>query len=148
LIYEGCGRTRLGEVEGANVPGIHRQSGKLSDLVSPDSENAAHPPWVRCFALSLRTGQIECCDYAQTSNPPVLHRKESFLHPDHPLHAKFARLTAQEAKHGLLDDSSSIGTRDGWARRLSERGFALKGHRLVRSNGQQDSPEQANEERE
>jgi hypothetical protein len=29
-------------------------------------------------------------------------------------------------------DASGIGTREGWARRLSERGFALKGHRLVR----------------
>src|SRR6516165_8124213 len=48
--------------------------------------------------------------------------------------ARFARLTAQEEKHGLLDDPSGIGTREGWARRLAERGFALKGHRLVRSN--------------
>ncbi len=46
-------------------------------------------------------------------------------------------LTAQEEKQGLLDDPSGIGTRDGWARRLSERGFALKGHRLVRFNRQQ-----------
>jgi hypothetical protein len=46
---------------------------------------------------------------------------------------KFARLTAQEEKQGLLENSSGIGTRDGWQRRLSERGFSLKGHRLVRS---------------
>ena len=52
------------------------------------------------------------------------------------LHAKFARLTAQEEKHGLLEDPSGIGTTDGWARRLAVRGFALKGHRLVRNNGQ------------
>jgi hypothetical protein len=38
----------------------------------------------------------------------------------------------QEEKHGLLDNSSGIGTRDGWARRLAERGFSLKGHRLVK----------------
>jgi hypothetical protein len=66
----------------------------------------------------------------------------------HPLHAKFARLTAQEEKHGLLDDPSGIGTREGWARRLGERGFALKGHRLVRSNGQQNGLEQGDAERE
>jgi hypothetical protein len=66
----------------------------------------------------------------------VLHRKETFLPPEHPLRAKFARLTVQEEKHGLLADPSGIGTRAGWGRRLSERGFALKGHRLVRSNGE------------
>jgi hypothetical protein len=42
-------------------------------------------------------------------------------------------------KHGLLGDSSGIGTRDGWGRRLAERGFALKGHRLVKQNGKQNN---------
>ena len=56
---------------------------------------------------------------------------------DHPLHAKFARLTQQEEKHGLLDDSSAIGTREGWSSRLAGRGFALKGHRLVKVNAQE-----------
>jgi hypothetical protein len=63
--------------------------------------------------------------------PLMLHRRETFLLPEHKSYAKFARLTAQEDKHGLLDEPSGIGTREGWARRLAERGFALKGHRLV-----------------
>jgi hypothetical protein len=56
----------------------------------------------------------------------------SFLLPEHGPYPNFARLTAQEEKHGLLDDPSTIGTRDGWAARLNERGFVLKGHRLFR----------------
>jgi hypothetical protein len=40
---------------------------------------------------------------------------ETCLTPDHPLHDRFARLTAQEEKHGLLDDSATIGTGDGCA---------------------------------
>ena len=91
---------------------------------------------LRCVKLNLRTRQIECYDYSQAANPPVLHRKETFLPAAAPLHGKFARLTAQEEKHGLLDDPSGIGTREGWARRLAERGFALKGHRLVKRNGE------------
>jgi hypothetical protein len=65
----------------------------------------------------------------------VLHRKEAFLPPDHPLHAKFAHLhlTAQEEKHGLLEEPATIGTRAAWAQRLAERGLALRGHRAVRS---------------
>jgi hypothetical protein len=50
------------------------------------------------------------------------------------LNAKFARLTQQEEKHGLLDDSSAIGNREGWLSRMAERGFALKGHRLLKVN--------------
>jgi DNA phosphorothioation-associated putative methyltransferase len=134
-IYEGCGRAYLGEVDGANVIKIHRRSGKLSYLIYPDFEGEPHPALLRCVKLNLRTRQIECYDYAQSTNPPILHRKDSFLGSDHPLREKFARLTAQEEKYGLLDDASGIGTREGWARRIAERGFALKGHRLVKSTG-------------
>src|SRR3954465_1501027 len=70
-----------------------------------------------------------------STNPPVLHRKETFLPADHPLHARFARLTRQEEKHGLLDDTATIGTREGWERRLHEKGFTIRGHRLVRRQG-------------
>ena len=131
-VYEGCGRAFLGEVEGANVIKIHRRSGKLSYLVYPEFDDDPHPALLRSIRVNLRTRQIDSNDYAQSANPPVLHRKETFLTADHPLHAKFARLTAQEEKHGLLDDPSGIGTREGWSTRLAERGFALKGHRLVR----------------
>jgi DNA phosphorothioation-associated putative methyltransferase len=134
-IYEGCGRAFLGEVEDANVIKIHRRSGKISYLVYPDFDDDPHPALLCCVRLNLRTRQIDCHDYAGVANPPVLHRKETFLLSEHPLHAKFARLTAQEEKAGLLDDASSIGTREGWARRLSERGVVLKGHRLVRASG-------------
>ena len=76
--------------------------------------------------------------------PSCTARKPSFI-PAHPLHAKFARLTQQEEKAGLLQARgqgssvqepcrpSSIGTRIGWLARLEEKGLALRGHRLVRS---------------
>lgn len=137
-IYEGCGRSYLGEVEGANLIKIHRRTGKLSYLVYPEFERDPHPALLRCVKLNLRNRQIECYDYAASANPPVLHRKETFLHPDHELREKFARLTAQEEKQGLLDDPSGIGTRDGWARRLAEKGFALKGHKLVKARAAPD----------
>jgi DNA phosphorothioation-associated putative methyltransferase len=131
-IYEGCGRAYLGDVEGANLVKVHRRSGKISYLVYPDFDTDPHPALRRCVRLSLRTRQLDCYDYAPSGNPPILHRKQTFLHPEHPLHAKFARLTRQEEKHGLLKETASIGTRAGWQRRLSEAGYALRGHRLVR----------------
>jgi DNA phosphorothioation-associated putative methyltransferase len=136
-VYEGCARAYLGTLDGANLIKLHRHSGKISYLSYPDFETDPHPALRRSVKLSLRTRKIDCFDYAASANPPVLHRKETFLVSDHPLHAKFARLTQQEDKHGLLDDSSAIGTREGWSSRLAERGFALKGHRLVKVNAQE-----------
>jgi hypothetical protein len=85
--------------------------------------------------LSLRTRQLDCYDYAGSANPPVLHRKETFLPPEYPLRARFARLTQQEERHGLLSEPSGLGTRDRWQQRLREAGFALRGHRLIRAGG-------------
>ncbi len=132
-IYEGCGRAYLGDVEGANIIKIHRRSGKLSYLAYPEFDTDPHPALVRSVRVNLRTRQIESSDYSQRANPPVLHRKETFLPAEHPLFGKFARLTEVEERHGLLDISSTIGTREGWKGRLEERGFALRGHRLVRT---------------
>jgi len=137
-IYEGCGRAFLGEVEGANIIKIHRRTGKLSYLAYPEFEDDPHPALVRSVRVNLRSRQIDSIDYSQSVNPPILHRKETFLIESDPLHAKFAKLTAQEEKHGLLDETSRIGTREGWSRRLAANGFTLKGHRLVRCKGGND----------
>lgn len=131
-VYEGCARTYLGEIEGANLIKLHRQSGKVSYLVYPEFESDPHPALLRSVKLSLRSREIDCLEYGASANPPILHRKEAFLLPDHPLHAKFARLSEQEEKHGLLTDTATIGTRDGWNTRLKEAGFDVRGHRLVR----------------
>jgi DNA phosphorothioation-associated putative methyltransferase len=131
-VYEGCARAYLGEIESANLIKLHRRSGKVSYLAYPDFEINPHPALLRSVKLSLRTREIDCLEYTASTNPPILHRKATFLAPDHPLHAKFAKLTQQEEKHGLLDDTATIGTRDGWQARLNAAGFALRGHRLVR----------------
>jgi DNA phosphorothioation-associated putative methyltransferase len=131
-IYEGCGRAYLGEVEGANLVKIHRRSGKLSYLAYPDFDTNPHPALALCVRLSLRTRKLDCYDYAQIANPPILHRKETFLRCDNPLYEKFARLTRQEERHGLLVNPARIGTRLGWENRLSDAGFTVRGHRLIR----------------
>lgn len=131
-VYEGCGRAYLGEVEGVNLIKLHRFSGKISYLIYPDFETDPHPALLRSVKLSLRTRELECLDYASSPNPPVLHRKETFLRLDHPLHEKFARLTRQEERYGLLDETASIGNREGWLARLKSAGFELRGHRLVK----------------
>jgi len=139
-VYEGCARAYIGEIDGANVIKWHRHSCKVSYLCYPTFETDPHPPLLRSIKLSLRTREIQSYDYSNTSNPPILHRKETFLHPEHPLYEKFVRLSRQEEKHGLLEDTASIGTRNGWMNRLEQRGFALRGHRLVPITGMNETP--------
>ncbi len=131
-VYEGCARAYLGEIEGANILKLHRFSGKMSYLSYPDFDTEAHPALLRSLKISLRTLQLDCYDYATVDNPPILHRKESFLPADYPAYETFAELTRLEEEAGLLTNSATIGTRKGWQERLREAGIRIEGHQMQR----------------
>ena len=61
----------------------------------------------------------------------MLHRKERFVPEDYPARPRFARLTAREDHLGLLEAATTIGTRDGWSRTLSDHRFTIRGHRVL-----------------
>jgi DNA phosphorothioation-associated putative methyltransferase len=69
--------------------------------------------------------------FDESFNPPILHRKELLLAPDHPDRSRFERLTTQLESIGLFQDPVRIGFRLQWERLLAERGFRLVGHDLV-----------------
>jgi DNA phosphorothioation-associated putative methyltransferase len=104
----------------------------MSYLSYPEFERDPHPALAASLVVPLQTFRIRYYDYKDSKNPPILHRKEEFLPPDHPLRAKFARLTRQEEKWGLYEQPETIGTREGWEKVLAERGVHLSGHRLLR----------------
>jgi DNA phosphorothioation-associated putative methyltransferase len=133
-IFEGCARGYIGRVDGANLIKLSRREPKISYLSYPDFEGDPHPALVASVTVHFQTFRVRFHDYRDRRNPPILHRKETFLPPDHPLYAKFARLTRIEETKGLYDDPPRIGTRDGWNAALAEKGLHLRGHRLVRSN--------------
>ena len=70
-------------------------------------------------------------DYARDDNPPVLHRKEALVAPDYPLYKKFAKLTKQEEKLGLLRDRSSIRFHQGWLHCLAKHNLTIKKYKLL-----------------
>jgi DNA phosphorothioation-associated putative methyltransferase len=131
-IYEGCARALVGDVDESNMIKLHRFSGKVSYLGYPEFEKSAHPALQLRVKVTLPTLSIDFFDYSGWENPPLLFRKEQFLHAGHPCRDKFARLSRQEERHGLLDQVEVEETRDRWHMRLSEAGFTLRGHRLVR----------------
>lgn len=132
-VFEGCARGYLGQVEGANIIKLHRSEPKISYLSYPAFEDDPHPALASSLTVHLQTFRVKVREFQSRANPPILHRKELFLAPDHPLHAKFARLTRIEEQKGLFEDTSRIGTRDGWNGVLARKGLSLTGHRLLRA---------------
>lgn len=114
-----------------NLLKFHTASPKISFLNYPDFEKLPHPALAEAVIVDLISGKVRRDDYRGRANPPILHRKETFLPPDHPLHAKFAKLTRQEEAAGLLEETSRIGFRLNWERALAGKGLGFKGHQLV-----------------
>ncbi len=131
-VYEGCARSYLGHVDGANLVKLNRIEPKVSYLLYPDFDTDPHPALAESLRLKLSNGDVKHLNFRESANPPILHRKETFLPPEDPRRDRFTRLTQQEERHGLYDDPATIGTRDAWEAALMRCGVSLKGHRVVR----------------
>ena len=130
-VFEGCARAYIGRVEDANIVKLSRLEPRISYLTYPGFEDDPHPALAQSLSVHLQTFRVRTRDYSNFRNPPILHRKETFLPADHPLKGKFARLTAAEESKGLLNEGNRIGTRNQWDQVLAEKGLALRGHRLI-----------------
>ena len=133
-VLEGCAQNFIGRVDDANLIKLYRTEPKVSYLSYPDFETNPHPDLHSSLTVNLQTFRVRTRTYKDYRNPPILHRKESFLPVDHPLRPKFARLTRIEEEKGLYEDSSRIGTLEGWNNILTEKGLFLRGHRLLRQH--------------
>jgi DNA phosphorothioation-associated putative methyltransferase len=134
-VYEGCARALIGQVEGATLIKLSRTQPQVSYLAYPDFDRDPHPELRASVQVNLRELTVGFRDYHQSTNPPVLHRKEAFLAASDSRRDRFAKLTAAEARAGLYDEPSLIGTREGWRQTLDDHALQLRGHRLVRASG-------------
>lgn len=129
-VYEGCARALTGTVEEANVLKLHRQKAQVSYLSYPGFDKQAHPELHTVVVARLARLDVTFRDFRGSDNPPVLHRKETFVGEGYPGRERFSRLTRQEERAGLFEEAQLIGTRDGWQAALAVRGLEVRGHRL------------------
>lgn len=130
-IYEGCASRTFGRLEEATIIKLRADQPKVSYLFYPDFDTDPQPALHSSMQADLQNLQVDYRDYVNSGNPPILHRKETFVAPDYPLYQKFARLTQQEERWKLFEEAHSIGTREGWNKRLLEHQVQVCGHRVV-----------------
>jgi hypothetical protein len=103
---------------------------KVSFLSYPEFFDDAHPALRKAVTVDLARGKARHTDYATNLNPPILHRKESFLPKDHSRRQEFEDLTRQEEAAGLYRRTETIGFKLNWERLLAEKGVVIEGHEL------------------
>jgi hypothetical protein len=131
-VYVGAAETLTGNVDDATIVKLHRQKPQVSFLIYPTFDKEPHPALHGSLVGRLPQLRVRYKDFSNSDNPPILHRKETFVLPNYPGRDKFARLTHQEERARLLD-APNIGRRREWERTLAEHGYRLLGHRLVRA---------------
>ena len=103
---------------------------KVSFLCYPRFFEDPHPALRHAITIDLARGKARETDYSENLNPPILHRKETFLAGNHPQRGTFEALTRQEEEAGLYEKTTTIGFKLNWERLLAEKGVAIEGHSL------------------
>ena len=97
-------RQVVGEVD-YSVVKLSMDGRKVSFLNYRDFDDVAHPELLHSVRVHLPSASYTIRDYSSSGNPPILHRKESFVDPLYPNYGIFAELTRQEDDLGLLSRS-------------------------------------------
>lgn len=133
-VYEGAARTISGNVDDATLVKINRLKPQVSFLIYRDFDSNPHPELQASLVAKLGEIRLKHRFFGESDNPPILHRKDSFVVPSYPGYDKFAKLTRQEERAGLLD-RRDIGRRRDWRDVLAAEGYRLRGHQLQRLPG-------------
>jgi DNA phosphorothioation-associated putative methyltransferase len=115
-----------------NLLKLHTDQVAISFLTYPDFDLDPHPALAEAVKINMNSGTISKTDYRNRANPPILHRKETFLPPSDPRISIYSSLTKQEEEAGLLRDLSRIGLRIHWETLIKRCGYIYEGHFLVK----------------
>src|SRR5437867_13110514 len=79
-----CAAIRRAEIaarppEAWNLLKLHTKESAITFLTYPDFDKVPHPGLAAATKINLNTGTVTRTDYYQRANPPILHRKETFL---------------------------------------------------------------------
>jgi DNA phosphorothioation-associated putative methyltransferase len=143
------GRSFLPSNDQTTLVKFHTNQLLISYLNYPDFDQDAHPILESSIQVNLPNGSVRKNDYSLSENPPILHRKETFVTPNYPHYQTFAQLTRMEENLGLLDKTNSanqddlnetstserlyrtIGTYKGWQQHLEKNGVEIQDHQVI-----------------
>jgi DNA phosphorothioation-associated putative methyltransferase len=104
---------------------LSKRDFKLSLLSYPSFSKEPYPALTHSWTIDLSKLSLREADYAKSENPPILHRRETFLSEEHPQRQYFNEFTKEGEAIGLYENTRIIGTKKGWERLIKRKGFCL-----------------------
>ncbi len=124
-------KTRVEAGSEYNIIKFFTNEFKISWLSYPAFFTVFHPALKKSLTLNIATGKTRKFNYNKSLNPPILHRKETFLHPGHPQIEAFTKLTKQEETYGLYENPRTIGFKLNWEKLLEDKNLSYKDNLLI-----------------
>jgi len=108
-----------------NLVKFYKRDFKLAFLSYPDFNDYAYPSLRQSITVDLQKLSHRKADYSKSDNPPILHRKETFVDSDYPLVDLFQAITQEGEAAGLYENVKTIGFNKNWQRLISSKGYFL-----------------------
>lgn len=108
-----------------NILKLYKRDFKVAFLNYPDFDSYSYPALNHSYTVDLAKLTVRKASYENSDNPPILHRKETFVKPDYKLRPYFTEITAEGEKIGLYENPRTIGFKKNWERLISNKGFYL-----------------------
>ena len=117
-----------------NLIKLSRKQFSLSLLHYPTFEEESYPSLKQSVTVDLQKLSHKVTDYSNYDNPPILHRKETMVLPDHPQYEEFKQITEEGEQAGLYESSRHIGFKASWEALINAHGYELVDGRLFRNS--------------
>jgi DNA phosphorothioation-associated putative methyltransferase len=115
-----------------SVAKLNLRTGRLSLLAYRDFDEDPFPELAASWAFSSGSACAPSYRiYADSLNPPILHRKELLVAPTYPGREEWVQLTSTAETLGLFDDTTTIGFKLNWERLIASKGYRLAGDEFL-----------------
>ncbi|MDG0980183.1 MAG: DNA phosphorothioation-associated putative methyltransferase [Halieaceae bacterium] len=113
---------------------LFKKEFKISFLSYPDFYQESYPALRKSVLIDLNKLTSKTTSYIESSNPPILHRKELMVSPEDPYFETFCAITREGEAIGLYENPFKIGFKQTWEQLIAEKGFELVDGRLIKSS--------------
>ena len=108
-----------------NVIKFSKRDFRLTLLNYPDFEKDSYPELHQSYTIDLEQLSVRKSDYSNSENPPILHRKETFVTGEYPHVELFRAITLEGEQIGLYENTRNIGFKQSWLRLIKRKGYFI-----------------------
>ncbi len=117
-----------------NIVKFFRKDFKISLLFYPAFFDDSYPALHASHTIDLEKYTVRSSSYEKSENPPILHRKETFVESTHPSTPVFQEITEEGENAGLYENTRTIGFKKSWELLINKKGYVLVDGHLQRNS--------------